>query len=98
MTGQVMAIGIIILALGLLTRDKKPAPQRIERRRQRFNMAKTSQIIRNKQKAKYSTREYTRCERCGRPHLVYRKFGLCRECMRELAHQGQLPGVKKASW
>lgn len=49
MTGQVMAIGIIILALGLLTRDKKPAPQRIERRRQRFNMAKTSQIIRNKQ-------------------------------------------------
>ena len=56
-------------------------------------MAKTSQIIRNKQKAKYSTREYTRCERCGRPHLVYRKFGLCRECMRELAHQGQLPGV-----
>lgn len=45
MTGQVMAIGIIILALGLLTRDKKPAPQRIGRRRQRFNMAKTSQII-----------------------------------------------------
>ena len=33
MTGQVMAIGIIILALGLLTRDKKSAPQRIERRR-----------------------------------------------------------------
>lgn len=33
MTGQVTAIGIIILALGLLTRDKKPSPQRIERRR-----------------------------------------------------------------
>lgn len=33
MTGQVMAIGIIILALGLLTRYKKPVPQRIERRR-----------------------------------------------------------------
>ena len=45
-----------------------------------------------------STREYTRCERCGRPHSVYRKFGLCRECMRELAHKSQLPGVKKASW
>ncbi|ATO53737.1 type Z 30S ribosomal protein S14 [Lactobacillus amylovorus] len=57
-------------------------------------MAKTSQIIRNKKVAKFSTREYTRCERCGRPHSVYRKFGLCRE----LAHKGQLPGVKKASW
>ena len=33
MTGQVMAIGIIILALRFLTRDKKPAPQGIERRR-----------------------------------------------------------------
>lgn len=61
-------------------------------------MAKTSQVIRNHKEAKYSTREYTRCERCGRPHSVYHKFGLCRECMRDLAHQGQLPGVKKASW
>ncbi|MDN5955781.1 MAG: type Z 30S ribosomal protein S14 [Lactobacillus sp.] len=61
-------------------------------------MAKASQIIRNKKVAKFSTREYTRCERCGHPHSVYRKFGLCRECMRDLAHQGQLPGVKKASW
>lgn len=61
-------------------------------------MAKTSQIIRNKKVAKFSTREYTRCERCGRPHSVYRKFALCKECMRELAHKGQLPGVKKASW
>ncbi|MBI1699253.1 hypothetical protein HYQ57_0760 [Lactobacillus crispatus] len=33
MTGQVLAIGIIILALGFLTRERKPAPQRIERRR-----------------------------------------------------------------
>ena len=56
-------------------------------------MAKASQIIRNKKVAKFSTREYTRCERCGRPHSIYQ-----RECMRDLAHQGQLPGVKKASW
>ena len=58
-------------------------------------MAKTSRIIRNRKVAKFSTREYTRCERCGRPYSVYRKFGLCRECMRDLAHKGQLPGIKK---
>lgn len=59
-------------------------------------MAKTSRIIRNRKVAKFSTREYTRCEHCGRPYSVYRKFGLCRECMRDLAHKGQLPGIKKA--
>ena len=61
-------------------------------------MAKTSQKIRNCRPAKFSSREYTRCERCGRPHSVYRKFGLCRICLKELAHKGQIPGLKKASW
>src|SRR5450756_2021427 len=35
---------------------------------------------------------------CGRPHSVYRKFGLCRICLREMAHRGELPGVTKSSW
>ena len=61
-------------------------------------MAKTSQIVRNHRPAKFSSHEYTRCERCGRPHSVYRKFKLCRICLKELAHKGQIPGVKKASW
>lgn len=61
-------------------------------------MAKTSLIIRNKRKMKFKVREYTRCERCGRPHAVYRKFKLCRLCFRELASKGQIPGVTKASW
>ncbi|MDD3191452.1 MAG: type Z 30S ribosomal protein S14 [Bacilli bacterium] len=61
-------------------------------------MAKTSLKIRNKLKQKFSVREYTRCERCGRPHSVYRKFKLCRLCFRELAHKGQIPGVTKSSW
>lgn len=61
-------------------------------------MAKTSQIIRNHRKQKYEVREYTRCERCGRPHAVFRKFKLCRVCFRELANKGQIPGVTKASW
>lgn len=61
-------------------------------------MAKTSQIVRNHRPAKFSSREYTLCERCGRPHSVYRKFKLCRICLKDLAHKGQIPGVKKASW
>jgi large subunit ribosomal protein L5 len=39
-----------------------------------------------------------RCNRCGRPRAVYRKFGLCRICLRELAHQGGIPGMTKSSW
>lgn len=49
-------------------------------------------------KPKFAVRGYTRCNRCGRPHAVYQKFGLCRICLREMAHLGQLPGVKKSSW
>jgi small subunit ribosomal protein S14 len=47
---------------------------------------------------KYKTRQYTRCNRCGRPRAVYRKFGLCRICLRELAHEGVIPGMTKSSW
>ncbi|MFV0520661.1 MAG: type Z 30S ribosomal protein S14, partial [Lachnospirales bacterium] len=46
----------------------------------------------------FSTRSYTRCEICGRPHATLRKYGICRICFRELAYKGQIPGVKKASW
>ncbi|ASL33965.1 SSU ribosomal protein S14p (S29e) @ SSU ribosomal protein S14p (S29e), zinc-dependent [Streptococcus pyogenes] len=55
-------------------------------------------IAKNKRPAKHSTQAYTRCEKCGRPHSVYRKFKLCRVCFRELAYKGQIPGVVKASW
>ena len=61
-------------------------------------MSKTSMIVKNNRKPKFSVRAYTRCKRCGRPHGVLRKFGLCRICFRELANKGQLPGVKKSSW
>ena len=47
---------------------------------------------------KFKVRAYTRCSRCGRPHGVLRKFGLCRICFRELANDGKIPGVKKSSW
>lgn len=59
-------------------------------------MAKTSNIVKSKEK--YKTRYHSRCIRCGRSRFVISKFGLCRLCFRELAHMGELPGVKKASW
>jgi small subunit ribosomal protein S14 len=39
-----------------------------------------------------------RCKLCGRPRAVYRKFGICRICFRNLASDGLIPGVTKASW
>ncbi len=61
-------------------------------------MAKTSLKVKQARPQKFKVREYSRCERCGRPHGVIRKFGLCRICFRELANQGKIPGVKKSSW
>jgi small subunit ribosomal protein S14 len=61
-------------------------------------MAKKALIEKANRKPKYKVRAYTRCQRCGRPRAVFRKFQLCRLCFRELSHAGELPGVKKASW
>lgn len=61
-------------------------------------MAKKSMINKANRQPKFSTRRVSRCKRCGRPRSVIRKFELCRICFRELAHKGQIPGVKKASW
>jgi len=61
-------------------------------------MAKTSQKEKQRRTPKFSTRAYTRCRICGRPHAVLRKFGICRICFRNMAHRGQIPGVRKASW
>ena len=61
-------------------------------------MAKKSLIAKQKRKQKFSTREYSRCKICGRPHSVLKKYGICIICFRELAYKGQIPGVKKASW
>ena len=44
------------------------------------------------------TRQQRRCRVSGRPHAVYRKFGLCRNKLREAAMRGDVPGLKKASW
>ena len=67
-------------------------------RRDSSKMAKKSLVVKQKRQPKYKVRAYTRCNRCGRPRAVYRKFGLCRICLRELAHQGAIPGMTKSSW
>jgi len=44
------------------------------------------------------SRRQRRCRITGRPHAVYRKFGLCRNKLREAAMRGDVPGLVKASW
>jgi small subunit ribosomal protein S14 len=61
-------------------------------------MASTAKINKAASKPKFSSRRENRCRICGRPRAVYRKFGICRICFRELANQGLIPGVKKSSW
>lgn len=61
-------------------------------------MAKKALINKQQRTPKFKVRGYTRCRICGRPRAVYRKFGMCRICLRAMAHRGELPGVTKASW
>jgi len=61
-------------------------------------MACKAKVLKAQAKPKFSTRQVYRCKLCGRPRAVYRKFGACRICFRNLASQGLIPGVRKASW
>lgn len=61
-------------------------------------MAKKSLIAKAKRKKKFKVREYSRCPICGRSRAYYRKFDMCRICLRKMALKGELPGVVKSSW
>jgi len=61
-------------------------------------MATVAKIAKSKKKPKYSSRIVRRCWRCGRSRGYMRDFNLCRICFRELANNGQIPGIKKSSW
>ena len=69
-------------------------------------MAKTSNLVqqrrlrklRSQGKLRFRTRYYNRCGRCGRARSYYRKFDLCRICLRQLALEGEIPGMTKTSW
>lgn len=61
-------------------------------------MAKKALVEKANRPPKYKARRYHRCQVCGRPRAYYRKFGMCRICLRTFALRGLLPGVTKASW
>jgi small subunit ribosomal protein S14 len=61
-------------------------------------MAKKALVNKAAATPKFKVRGYTRCSRCGRPRAVFRAFGICRICFRQMAHAGELPGITKSSW
>jgi len=61
-------------------------------------LARKSLIAKANRPPKFKVRAYNRCRRCGRSRGYIRRFGICRICFRELALEGMIPGVKKASW
>ena len=61
-------------------------------------MATKAQVAKSRKEPKVSSRKVRRCELTGRARGVYRKFRVSRIVLRELAHEGKLPGMRKASW
>ena len=61
-------------------------------------MARKCLVVKQQKKPKFPTRAYSRCQFCGRARAIYRKFGICRICFRNMALNAELPGVVKSSW
>ena len=61
-------------------------------------MAKKALVNKQQKTPKFKVRAYARCRRSGRPRSVYRAFKLCRICLRNMAHAGEIPGLTKSSW
>ncbi len=82
-----------------LTQTMTTEAQNVKYRRQ---LKKLEASRRTPDKVKMLPRERIRikrrCQICGRARAVYRKFGICRICFRNMASNGLIPGVQKASW
>jgi small subunit ribosomal protein S14 len=61
-------------------------------------VAKISMMVKASRPQKFDVRSYNRCQLCGRPRAYYRKFKLCRICLRNQALKGNIPGMVKSSW
>ena len=61
-------------------------------------MARLAKIAKSRKKPKFKVRTRNRCRVCGRARAYYRRFKMCRLCLRKHALDGKLPGVIKASW
>ena len=66
--------------------------------KQRLALAEMLKAKKAGKKSRFPTRAYNRCQLCGRRHGYMRFFGVCRICFRELATNGEIPGVTKSSW
>jgi small subunit ribosomal protein S14 len=75
--------------LKAIINDRNSAPEQVDEA-----VIKLQQLPRDAS----PSRQQNRCRQTGRPHAVYRKFGLCRNKLREAAMRGDVPGLKKASW
>ncbi|QIK37216.1 30S ribosomal protein S14 [Caldichromatium japonicum] len=76
-------------ALKSIVKDPRSTPEQIDEA-----LLKLQKLPRDSSPA----RQQRRCRVSGRPHAVYRKFGLCRNKLREAVMRGDVPGVVKASW
>jgi len=61
-------------------------------------MARKALVLKSLRDPKFGVRHRNRCQLCGRPRAFIRDYGLCRLCFRKMALDGEIPGVKKASW
>ena len=61
-------------------------------------MASARAFAKLNKEPKFEVRRKNRCRSCGRSRAYYRKFELCRLCLRKYALAGDIPGVTKASW
>ncbi len=61
-------------------------------------MTKKALMVKAMREPKFRVRKRNRCPLCGRARGYYRKFNMCRICLRQRALRGELPGVVKASW
>ena len=55
-------------------------------------------IVKSQRPPRFKVQAHNRCKICGRPRAYYRKFGLCRICLRDRALKGEIPGMVKSSW
>lgn len=61
-------------------------------------MARTAMMEKAARKPRFAVRAHNRCQVCGRARAYYRKFKVCRICLRNLASEGRVPGMRKSSW
>ncbi|MCR4398485.1 MAG: type Z 30S ribosomal protein S14 [Firmicutes bacterium] len=61
-------------------------------------MATKAKMEASRREPKFHVKKHNRCKLCGRPRAYMRRFGVCRMCFRRMAHRGEIPGIKKASW